>query len=175
MQDTFDAHMACIKYNMCVDREVGMEFKPVVFSVNEQKFAVDINCVRGIEKVQNVVRVPNSNKDIKGIINLRGDVIPIYSLRRHFGFDEATYTEDTKFIIVYVDGVRIGLEVDAVEEIHKVEEEMMNDIPIIVKKEETNFFNKIIKVEKDLILVIDIEKILSDEQLVELKKIIEDK
>ena len=53
------------------------EFKPVVFKVGNEYYGVDINLVRGIEKMIQVVSIPNSNPNIKGIINLRGDVIPL--------------------------------------------------------------------------------------------------
>lgn len=152
-----------------------MEFKPVVFSVNGQKFAVDINCVSGIEKEQNIVGVPNSNKDIKGIINLRGEVIPIYSLRRHFNMPDTQRGDGAQFVIVYTGDIRIGLEVDSVEEIQKVEEGMIADIPIIIRDEKTDLFKNVINIQGELILVIDIAKILSDEQIEDIKKIIEDK
>ena len=155
--------------------EVNMEFRPVIFSVNGQKFAVNISCVSGIEKVQNIVGVPNSNKDIKGIINLRGEVIPIYSLRRHFNMPDAEYTESSQFVIVYTDDIRIGLEVDSVEEIHKVEEGMIVDVPVIIKNDETQMFDKVINIGGELVLVINIEKILKMEQMEDIKQLVENK
>ena len=61
-----------------------VEFKPVVFKLDKELYGLDINRVRGIEKDQEVVRVPNTASYIKGIMNLRCDVIPVYSLRKKF-------------------------------------------------------------------------------------------
>lgn len=151
-----------------------MEFKPVVFMVGNQEYGVDIGLVKGIEKVQNIVRVPNSNADIKGIINLRGDVIPIYSLRHHFKMDEIEPTEDTKFIIVNTQGVCIALEVEKVEEIHEIDQSMIHDIPAIVKSEDTKYIDKVININGRLILVLNIDHLLSDEEAKKIQQMVDD-
>ncbi len=151
-----------------------MEFKPVVFKVDNQEYGVDIGLVRGIEKIQHIVNVPNSNPDIKGIINLRGDVVPIYSLRHHFHLEEVEPTESTKFIVVNTKGISIALEVDGVEEIHDIEEGMVQDIPIIVKSEETKYIDKVVNFDGRLILVINIHNLLTEEEAESLQKMVED-
>lgn len=149
-----------------------MEFKPVVFTVGNQEYGIDIELVEEIEKVQDIVKVPNSNADIKGIINLRGSVIPIYSLRHHFNMEEVTQTEESKFIVVNTGGVRIALEVEKVEEIQEVDESMIHDIPIIVKSDETKYADKVINVNGKLIIVLNIEHLFSPEELHDIKKFV---
>lgn len=151
-----------------------MEFKPVVFTVGNQEYGIDIELVEEIEKVQDIVRVPNSNADIKGIINLRGSVIPIYSLRHHFNLEEVNQTEESKFIVVNTGGMRIALEVEKVEEIQEVNESMIHDIPLIVKSDETKYADKVINVNGKLIIVLNIEHLFSPEQLHDIKKFVED-
>ncbi len=150
-----------------------MEFKPVVFKVNNQEYGVDIGLVRGVEKLQNIVNVPNSNPDIRGIINLRGDVVPVYSFRHHFHLEEAEPTDDTKFIVVNIDGMSVALEVDAVEEIHDIEDFMIQDIPKIIKSEDTRFIDKVVNFSGRLVLIIDIKNLLTEEESEDLQKMIE--
>ena len=99
-----------------------MEIKPVVFKIGNEEYGVDISIVQGIEKVLPVVPMHNVNRNIKGIINLRGEVIPLYSLRRKFGLPEAAYTDDTKFVIAQEGDLKIAIEVDSVGEIQTIEE-----------------------------------------------------
>ena len=63
--------------------------KPVIFRLGNQQFGVDINLVQSIEREINIVRVPNAMEYISGIVNLRGEVIPAFSLRKKFGTDDA--------------------------------------------------------------------------------------
>lgn len=149
-----------------------MEFTPVVFTVGNQEYGVDIGLVRGIERVQEIVRVPNSNPDIKGIINLRGDIIPIYSLRHHFKMDEIQQTEESKFIVVNTHGLNIALEVENVEEIHRVEDDMLYEIPTIVKSEDTKYIDKVLNVNGRLILVLNIENLLTPEEAENVQKMV---
>ncbi|MDE6234092.1 MAG: chemotaxis protein CheW [Lachnospiraceae bacterium] len=149
-----------------------MEFTPVVFTVGNQEYGVDIGLVRGIEKFQEIVRVPNSNPDIKGIINLRGDIIPIYSLRHHFKMDEIQHTEESKFIVVNTHGLNIALEVENVEEIHRVEDDMLYEIPTIVKSEDTKYIDKVLNVNGRLILVLNIENLLTPEEAENVQKMV---
>lgn len=141
-----------------------MEFKPVVFNVGNEEYGVDISIVRGIEKVLSVVPVPNTNPIIKGIINLRGDIIPICSLRRKFGQPDAVYTEDTKFIIVKTERLLIGLEVDSVGEIQNVEESQIFEMPKVLQTEDTSYYSNIINMNGRLIVMLNINQLMNAEE-----------
>lgn len=151
-----------------------MEFNPVVFTIGNQEYGVDIELVSGIEKIQQIVKVPNSNPDIKGIINLRGDVIPIYSLRHHFGLEETEVTDDTRFIVVNTNGLNIALEVEKVDEIQEVTEDMIHTLPRIVRSEKTRYIDKVVNENGRLILVLSIENLLTEEETKDIKKLVED-
>ena len=79
------------------------DFKPVVFKLENELYGLDINKVQGIEKEQQVVHVPNTASYIKGIMNLRGEVIPVYSLRKKFGMSDVA-SADVQYIIVRANG-----------------------------------------------------------------------
>ena len=150
------------------------EFKPVVFKVGNEYYGVDIYFVRGIEKMIQVVSIPNSNPNIKGIINLRGDVIPVYSLREKFNLEPMNESEENQFIIVKVDDMLLALEVDKVDEIQNISEEMIFDVPIIIKSKETKYAEKIISGNGRIVIIIDIYNLMSDMEMQELSEMVQE-
>jgi purine-binding chemotaxis protein CheW len=102
-------------------------------------------------------------------MNLRGDVIPVYSLRRKFGLPEAT-TEDIQYIIVYTNDTLLALEVDNVDEIHNIDDNDVHIVPSIVTNADTRYFDKVLKTSRGLIITIDIDKLLSDEEMSQIEQ-----
>lgn len=141
-----------------------MEFKPVVFNVGSEEYGVDISIVRGIEKAIPIVSVPNNNSIIKGIINLRGDIIPICSLRRKFNLPDVVNEEDTLFIIVKTDKLNIGLEVDSVGDIQNIEENQIFEMPTVLKTDDTKYYGDVINMNGRLIIMLDINQIMSTDE-----------
>lgn len=151
-----------------------LEFKPVVFSLGKEEYGVNINIVQGIENVLPIVPLHNGNQNIKGIINLRGDIIPVYSLRKKFGLPEVSYTEKTKFIITKSEDLLIALEVDNVGDIQNVDEENIFDIPKIIMNQDIAYYDKIINVNNRIILMLDVSKLLNEEETKVLNDAIKD-
>lgn len=151
-----------------------VEFKPVIFNLGKEEYGVDINIVQGIENVLPIVPLYNSNDSIKGIVNLRGDIIPIYSLRRKFGLPDVPYTEYTKFIITKTEDLLIGLEVDSVGEIQNVEENNIFDMPKIVINQDTGYYDKVINLNDHIIIMINVSKLLNEEETKVLNDAIQD-
>lgn len=149
-----------------------MDFKPVVFYIGNEQYGVDIKIVRGIEKTIPIVPIPNSNPIIKGIINLRGDIIPICSLRRKFGMQDKAYDDNTKFIIVQTDTLLLGIEIDRVGDIQNIEETDIFDIPKIVLSKDTDYYNKVISKGEKLIIMLDINKLMTEAEMEALEKTI---
>ena len=140
------------------------DFKPVVFKPENELYGLDILRVQGIEKDQQVVRVPNTASYIRGIMNLRGNVIPVYNLRRKFNMPDNN-TTDIQYIIVSTNNNLLALEVDAVDEIHNVEDENVHVVPSIVSSVDTRYFDRVLKTNRGLIITIDIDKLHSDDEV----------
>lgn len=149
-------------------------YRPVVFNIGNEKYGVNISDVRGIEKMQEIIRVPNAGRHIKGIINLRGDVIPVFSLRSKFGMGEIEPTLETRLIVVQSGEFLLALQVDSVEEIQNVDVEMVHDAPIIVKNDETEYVNKVASINGKLIIIVDVINVLSQQERESIKDIIND-
>ena len=97
--------------------------RPVVFTLGGQKFGVDINLVQSIERQVDVVPVPNAMKYISGIVNLRGEVIPVMSLKKKFSMDDTAESKGNNTVIVNLPDMKIALEVDEVLEIGELNAE----------------------------------------------------
>ena len=107
--------------------------KPVIFRLGNQQFGVDINLVQSIEREINIVRVPNAMKYISGIVNLRGEVIPAFSLRKKFGTDDnvGVIGEDSTVIVNIPGVVKLALEVDEVLEIGDIDAQSIVQMPAL--------------------------------------------
>lgn len=146
--------------------------KPVVFKIEGQLFGVDINVVQSIEKQISIVPVPNSTAYIKGIVNLRGEVIPVYSLKRKFNMKDESYADSS--IIINTGAVKLALEVDEVMEIGDVNGEDIVNMPSIINNDDTRFMDRVAHVGQDLIILLDVEKLLTDQEAESIKKMTED-
>lgn len=140
------------------------EFKPVVFTLGDRKFGIDISKIQGIEKEQNIVPVPNTEKYIIGIMNLRGEVIPVYSLKNKFNIQTVS-KEQPQYIITWIKNNTIALEVDGVEEIQAVDESMLHSVPSIIGKGDTGYMQSIVYNGRDLVIIINSDGLLTDEEL----------
>ncbi len=95
----------------------------LVFAVGDQSFALEISCVIEIVEVLPITKIPNMIECIKGIINLRGAIIPIIDLRLRFGYTETVYTDRTCIVVVEHDGMSVGFIVEEVKEVLSIAEE----------------------------------------------------
>ena len=145
--------------------------KPVVFKVNNELYGVDINSVQSIEKQIQVVSVPNAVSYIRGIINLRGEVIPVYSFKRKFNQDDSKFTGNA--IIINVGSVKIAIDVDEVMEISDIDTENIMEMPRIVRNKETIYMDKVANVNGKLIILINVNILLSREEKENLKSMVE--
>ena len=129
-----------------------------------------------IEIINNhtITTLPLMPPYIKGIINLRGDVIPVYSLREKFNLEPMNESEENQFIIVKVDDMLLALEVDKVDEIQNISEEMIFDVPIIIKSKETKYAEKIISGNGRIVIIIDIYNLMSDMEMQELSEMVQE-
>jgi purine-binding chemotaxis protein CheW len=141
------------------------DIKPIIFKLNNQDYGIDISLVNAIEPAVQTVRIPNAPDHIKGIINLRGEIIPVFSLRSKFGISEATEAnDDRKIIVTNINGMPIALEVDVVSEIQNIDKMNISRVPEIIKSYDTMYIQSIAKVDKNIVIILNTEKLMSDEE-----------
>lgn len=149
--------------------------KPVVFKLGAEEYGVDISLVNAIERYQQIVPVPNSVSYIKGIINLRGEVVPVYDLRKKFNMPAYDGSSDErKLIVVKLPDLLIALEVDSVSEIHDFSESNIVSMPALVLNDDIQFFKRVANVDGRLIVLMDVGYLLSQEEMESVKKMKED-
>ena len=140
------------------------ENKLIVFNVGEEFYGIDIKKVMGIEKKQEIITVPNTPECIKGIINLRGDVIPIYSFRTKFNKEELTDDDEGMLIITKAGDITIGFEVDQVAQIMDITGKKVEAPPVIIVSEATNYIDKIVSDNAKIVIYLNVEKLVSDKE-----------
>ena len=99
------------------------ELKFIIFKLGEQKYAMNLLYINGIEQNYQIIPVPNAPEGIEGIINLRGDVIPVYSLKQRFGMDTRVAGTDKNLLVTMSSGTAVAYEVDEVFSIEELDKE----------------------------------------------------
>jgi purine-binding chemotaxis protein CheW len=138
--------------------------KQAIFMLGEEEYGMDIMDVNIIEKSMVIEPVSNLPKNLKGIIKLRGDIIPVYSLRRKFGLEDIEPTAETRFIITKSNGYLIAYEVDRMVEIAQLEDEQLNEVPAIVKSKATSYMKSVTNIHDRLVILMDHEGVLTEEE-----------
>lgn len=146
----------------------------VVFRLDKEEYGLDIMRVNGIEKYQEVVKIPNAPEYIEGMINLRGEVLPIFSLRKKFSLEDKPYDDETKIIVVYTNDIKVGFIVDSVAEILQIQEEDVEIAPAIVTGINRKYINSVAKVDERMIVLVDIDLLVTDEEKLTLGEVVED-
>ena len=140
------------------------ETKYIHFTVNHQNYGIDIMDIRAVEKYENVSPVIGAPSFVKGVLNLRGELIPVYSIRRKFNLPDRAIDEETKLIIVNLEEMAVALEADSVVGILTIEEGRINKRPRIMQDSATNFIGHVSEVDGKIIIVIDLEALLPKEE-----------
>ncbi len=143
--------------------------KQAIFLLEGREYGLDIMEVNIIEKYMNIEPVADFPHNLKGIIRLRGDIIPVYSLRRKFGLEDIEPNEETRLVITVSNGIRTAYEVDRMSEILQFENDQIYEVPSIVENEDTSYIKLIASVEDRLVILLDNNGILSREEQEKMK------
>ncbi|MGA9120473.1 MAG: chemotaxis protein CheW [Bacteroidota bacterium] len=135
----------------------------VSFTIGEEEFGVDILKVQEINRMLDVTRVPNAPEYVDGVINLRGKVIPIIDLRRRFGMERKEHDKNTRIVVVELSGKVVGFVVDAVSEVLRIPKSVTEPPPSIAAGIEAAYMTAVGKLEDRLLILLDLEKVLSSE------------
>ena len=146
--------------------------KSIVFRVHGQSYGIDISLISGIEREQTVVPIPNAPACVKGIINLRGEIVPVYSLSYKFNNPELT-GEDVQLIIINRDDMHIALEVEAVEEIIDIAADKISEVPPIIVNSQTDYLDSIAKQNQKLIIMLNVERLITKEEAEDIESFVE--
>lgn len=144
--------------------------KYIIFNLGGEEYGMEILKVESIINYKNVTHLPNLPDFVKGVINLRGYVIPIIDLRLRFHLPEKTYDQYTVIIVAEVHNKKIGLIVDTVSSVDDLKNEDIQETPNFGASVNTHFIKGMGKIEDRLIILLDVEKVLSSEEVSHLQK-----
>ncbi len=136
----------------------------VTFKLDGQKYAVDILKVQEINNMKEITSIPNAPVYLEGAINLRGKVIPVLNLRKKFGFDDNLKSELCKIIIMDVRGVIMGLIVDAVSDVLRINQDVVEPPPPVSSNVSSEFISGIAKLSEGLVILLDMDRLLDAEE-----------
>ena len=139
----------------------------VVFALGKEEFGIDISRVREIVRLQNITTIPQSMDFVEGIVNLRGQIVPIVDQCKRFLVADRSGSSDTerRIIVVNMSGQNIGILVDGVSEILRIPDESIEPTPpIVASGVSSDFIRGVAKVEGRLIIFLDLDRIFSVEE-----------
>lgn len=144
----------------------------VSFNIDEEEFGIDILKVQEIIRTVQITQVPNAPLFVKGVINLRGKVIPIVDLRMKLGKEKKKDDNNTRIIVVDLESKTIGFIVDSVSEVLRIPKNITEAPPEIVSGINSEYITAVGKLEDRLLILLDLEKILSAKESDNIKRIV---
>lgn len=134
----------------------------LTFTVDREVYGLEILYVTEIIGLQAITKIPELPNYVKGIINLRGKIVPVIDIRMKFGKEPIEYDERTCVIVIEVNGISVGLIVDRVDEVMNIEDDEIADPPSIKTGFENSYIKGIGKAEGKVQLLLDCEKLLKE-------------
>lgn len=131
----------------------------VTFKLDKEEYGVDIQNVSIIEKMMPITRVPKTPSYIKGVMNLRGEIVPVMDLRARFDLTQSEETDDTRIIIVKVDEVVFGFIVDAVSEVLQLTGDAIESTSSLKENANIDFIYGIGKVDERIVILLNLERL----------------
>ncbi len=140
----------------------------VTFSIGEEEFGVDILKVQEIIRTMEITKVPRAPEFVEGVINLRGKVIPIIDLRRRFGLNSKVHDNHTRIIVIEINSMIVGFVVDSVSEVLRIPVSTVEPPPPVVAGLDSDYINAVGKLQDRLLILLDLDKLLSADDLEQL-------
>ena len=159
--------------NQAVKVMADREGKYLTFALGEEEYGIGILKIREIIGIMPITSVPRTPDFVKGVINLRGKVIPIIDLRLKFGMESMEYTDRTCIIVVEINArdstIQIGTIVDTVSEVLNIKAEDIEDTPAFGTSLDTEYILGMAKVSGGVKILLDIDMVLNSEEIAKLE------
>lgn len=132
----------------------------VAFRLGKEEYAVDILHVQEIVRLLSITRVPRSAKHIEGVVNLRGNIVPIINLHKRFSIESAGEEEDKRIVVFQFDDFKAGIIVDEVSEVLALNSNDIEETDKVYSSMSSDFIKGIARVDNRLFLLLDLQKII---------------
>ncbi len=152
------------------------EGKYLTFALADEEYGIGILKIKEIIGMMPITTVPQTPAFLKGVINLRGKVIPVTDLRLRFGMEAIDYTDRTCIIVVEIEGdtgtIQVGIVVDTVSEVLNVSEEDIEETPAFGTRLDTEYILGMAKMEGGIKILLDINRVLNASEIATLEKVV---
>ena len=139
----------------------------IVIKIGEEQYGIDIKYVDNILRMQKITRVPHAQPYFKGVINLRGEVVPVMSLRVKMSLDDDEITKNSRIIILKIENnAPVGIVVDEVKEVVSLDERSIDEVSRNSTKSDASFIFGVGKVDEGLISLLDLNTVISEKEMV---------
>ncbi|MDR6722302.1 purine-binding chemotaxis protein CheW [Paenibacillus amylolyticus] len=148
------------------------ELKVIVFKLGSEEYGIEVERVQTIERMMPITRVPKTFSFVKGVINLRGVVIPVIDLRGRFSLPETEYTDQTRIVIVGVDDMQVGFIVDAANDVIDIKSSSIDSPPEVVGGVKARYLRGVAKLENErLLIMLNLHEVLNKSEVVQLESV----
>lgn len=148
----------------------------VIFKLAKEEFGVEISEVKEIIKMEDITVIPNVEDHIKGVINLRGKIIVILSLAKKLNLQQKDSDKDTRIVIIEIGDTVVGMIVDSVEEVLRVTTDKISATPDMISKDiNQEYLQGVCILDKRLIILLDLTKLVSTKDIEHINKVVQDK
>ena len=155
-------------------RESTDEVKQLIsFTVASEEYGFELFRVKEVIRMRQITWLPKAPACVKGIINLRGDVVPIVDLRERFGLAAREQTAMTRVIVVEMEGTLVGIVVDFVSQVVRIPADQFEPPPAIMGAGARDLVNAVAKMSDRLIIIIDVDRILSADEMTQISNSLE--
>ncbi|AIQ59206.1 chemotaxis protein CheW [Paenibacillus borealis] len=148
------------------------DIKVIVFKLGTEEYGIEVEKVQTIERMMPITRVPKTYSFIKGVINLRGVVIPVIDLRGRFSIEEAEHTDQTRIIIVNVNEMEVGFIVDSANDVIDLNRDIIDIPPDVVGGIKAKYLDGVAKIGEDrLLIMLNLSEVLNKGEIVQLESL----
>ena len=148
-----------------IENDDSQKDKFLTFHLGEEDYGIEICHVTEIIGIQKITSVPDMPESIRGVINLRGKVIPVMDVRSRFKLESREYDDRTCIVVVAIDETLVGLVVDQVKEVVEIAESQIEPPPCSKSKSSGSYINGMGKIEGEVKILLNVQSLLIDEEL----------
>ncbi|CAM3891788.1 chemotaxis protein CheW [Cohnella lubricantis] len=147
------------------------ELKVIVFALGQEEYGIEVDKVRTIERMMPITRVPKTPAFVKGVINLRGIVIPVIDLRGRFGLEETAESDNSRIIIVAVNELEVGFIVDSANDVIDIMDDTIDVPPEVVGGIKAKYLSGVAKIgDNRLLILLNLSEVLNRSEIIQLEQ-----
>ncbi|WP_088103643.1 chemotaxis protein CheW [Halalkalibacter urbisdiaboli] len=147
---------------MSNETAIKKDIKVIVFQLKDQEYAIEVDYIQSIERMQPVTRIPRTYPFVTGVMNLRGVITPIINLRKRFGIEDKEFDEATRILVLSKDDIEIGFIVDGANDVIDIPVEKIEPTPEVVGGVEAEYLRGVVKLDNRLFTLLNLEKVIQE-------------